>query len=182
MIERRLPQAVLKAAARADVLREGPYASAWFAHRDGEGIVTHVEVRGATYKGSLTGGAKTLFRLASDPSPFSRLVLAEAPIDALSLAAIERLQPGALYAATGGGMGPDSIAALERLLAAMAQTPAAILCSATDANAAGERFAAQHQALATKAGVAFTRLRPPLEDGDWNDALKQQTAGKGLIP
>ena len=79
-------------------------------------------------------------------------------------------------------MGPDSIAALERLLAAMAQTPAAILCSATDANAAGERFAAQHQALATKAGVAFTRLRPPLEDGDWNDALKQQTAGKGLIP
>ena len=180
VIERRLSQAILEAAGRADVLREGPHGSAWFAHRNCDGVVTHVDIRGPTYKGSLTGGAKTLFRLGSDPSPSSRLVLAEAPIDALSLAAIEGRAPGALYAATGGGMGPGTIAALEDLLAAMARFANPILCSAADANAAGERFAAQHEALAAKSGVAFARLRPPIEDGDWNDALKQRTAGKGL--
>lgn len=178
MIERRLPLAVLDAAASADVLREGYHGSAWFAHRSNDGVVTHVDVRGPTYKGSLTGGAKTLFRLASDACPISRLVLAEAPIDALSLAAIERLQPGTLYAATGGGMGPGTIATLEGRLAAMAQTAGAILCSAADANAAGERFAAQHEALAIKTGVAFARLRPPIEGCDWNDALKQRTQEK----
>ena len=176
--ERCLPPVVLEAAASADVLREGPYASAWFAHHDGECVVTHVDVRGPTYKGSLTGGAKTLFRLASDPSWLSRLVLAEAPIDALSLAALERLEPGTLYAATGGGMGPGTIAALEGLLAAMAQLSHPILCSAADANAAGERFAAQHNALTAKAGVAFARLRSPIEGGDWNGALKQRIQGK----
>ncbi|VFU16576.1 DUF3991 domain-containing protein [Methylocella tundrae] len=48
-IERRLLQAVLDAAARADVLREGPHGSAWFAHRGGDSVVTHVDVRGPTY-------------------------------------------------------------------------------------------------------------------------------------
>jgi hypothetical protein len=173
--ERRLPPAIIEAATRADVLREGPYASAWFAHRDGGGVVTHVDVRGPTYKGSLTGGAKTLFLFGPNASRFSRLVLAEAPIDALSLAALERVEHETLYAATGGGMGPGTIAALERVLAEMALVSNPILFSAADANAAGERFAAQHEALAMKAGVGFARLRPPIEDGDWNDLLKQRT-------
>src|SRR6516162_1801473 len=38
---RRLPVRVLEAADRADILREGPYGSGWFAHRDEANIVTH---------------------------------------------------------------------------------------------------------------------------------------------
>jgi hypothetical protein len=76
----------------AGVLREGPVGSAWFAHFDRAGDVAHVDVRGPTYKGSLTGGVKSLFRLPLNGPPLPRLVLTEAAIDALRLAAIENLR------------------------------------------------------------------------------------------
>jgi hypothetical protein len=169
---RQLPFRVLAPASAADVLREGPYGSAWFAHRDDAGHVTHVEIRGSTYKGSLTGGTKTLFRFHSGSSPPTRFVLAEAPIDALSLAAIEDLRRDTLYAATGGGMGPPTIEAITHILSQMAAIPGAVFCSAADANAAGDHYALRHQEFAAAAGLAFARLKPPIENGDWNDVLR----------
>ena len=127
--------------------------------------------------------AKSLFRLpplAQSLPP--RLVLAEAAIDALSLAAIECLRADTLYAASGGGMGPGTIAALEALLTAMATLPGALFCSATDANGPGDRFAERHRALAEKFGVGFERLRPPIEGGDWNDVLPAPGDYLGLDP
>ena len=56
--ERGLTPEVVLAAARADALREGPYASAWFAHRDGAGTLTGIEMRGPTYRGFSTDGDK----------------------------------------------------------------------------------------------------------------------------
>jgi len=172
-LDRGLPDLILKAATAADVLREGAYGSPWFAHRDETGRVTHVEIRAQNYKGSLAGGVKTLFRFPGGDPPFSRLVVAEAPIDALSIAVIEQCQPHTLYAATGGGMGPATIAAIEQLLAGMAGQADAF-CSATDANSAGDLYAARHREIAEKAGVGFVRLRPPIENADWNDIIKQQ--------
>jgi hypothetical protein len=104
-LERGLSPAIIEAASVADVLREGPVGSAWFAHVDRGGAVAHVDVRGPTYKGSLTGGVKSLFRLPLEGPALPRLVLTEAAIDALSLAALESLRSDTLYAATGGGMG-----------------------------------------------------------------------------
>ncbi len=69
--ERRLPESVIKAATAADVLREGAYGSPWFAHRNEAGAVTHVEIRAATYRGSLAGGVKTLFRFPGGDPPGS---------------------------------------------------------------------------------------------------------------
>ncbi len=83
-------------------MRDGAYGSAWFAHRDG-GVVTHVEIRGATFKGSLRGGDKTLFRVQADRGETSRLVITEAPIDALSVAARSGTRCDTFYVATGGG-------------------------------------------------------------------------------
>ena len=177
--KRFLPTTIIEAASGAGVLREGPAGSAWFAHFDNEGVVAHVDVRGPTYKGSLTGGSKSLFRLPPAAPIRPRLVLAEAAIDTLSVAALERLRGDTLYAATGGGMGPSTIAALEALLAEMAALPGALLCSATDANDAGERFADRHRSAAEKFGVAFARLRPPIEGGDWNDVLRARAASRG---
>jgi Protein of unknown function (DUF3991)/Toprim-like len=175
---RGLPDELLIAAARSDVVREGPHASAWFAHRDPEGLVIHVDVRGPTYKGSLTGGRKALFAF---PCPYharrTRLVIAEAPIDALSRAAIERMREDTVYAATGGGMGPSTIDALKARLLALKNAPDALLESATDANPAGDRYAARHQDIAESLDVPFKRLRPPNEGGDWNDALKASVQG-----
>jgi hypothetical protein len=111
--------------------------------------------------------------LNSPPPP--RLVLTEAAIDALSLAAIENLRGDTLYAATSGGMGPGTIAALEALLVNIAMLPGALFCSATDANGPGDRFADRHRSLAREFGVAFARLRPPIEGGDWNEVLHKRT-------
>jgi hypothetical protein len=168
---RRLPASVLEAAATADILREGPSGSAWFAHRGDDGAVTHVEIRGPHFRGSLEGGNKTLFRLPGAAAQHWRLVIAEAPIDALSVAAIENVRTETLYAATGGGMGPATVQTIERLLARMAQLPCALLAGATDANPAGERYAARHAEFAAAAGVAFERLAPPA-GYDWNDILQ----------
>jgi hypothetical protein len=170
--QRGLSAAIIEAASVAGVLREGPVGSAWFAHFAHAGAVAHVDVRGPTYKGSLTGGVKSLFRLPLKGPPVSRLVLTEAAIDALSLAAIENLRGDTLYAATGGGMGPGTIAAIEALLVHIAMLPDALFCSAADANGPGDRFAGRHQSLASKFGIPFERLRPPIEGGDWNDALR----------
>ena len=180
--KRFLPSSILEAASAAGVLREGPAGSAWFAHFNGAGSVAHVDIRGPTYKGSLTGGAKSLFRMPGNNAPLPRLVLAEAAIDALSVAGIESLRVDTLYAATGGGMGPGTIAALEALLAATATLSGAIFCGATDANGPGDRFAERHRSLAERFSVPFARLRPPVEGGDWNDALRARSQHQGSTP
>lgn len=146
--DRRLPPGVLAAARKADSLREGPYGSPWFAHHDAHGLVTHIEIRGPAFKGSVRGGTKLVFRLPGGPSNLTRLVLAEAAIDALSLAAIEDIRTDTIYAATGGGMGPRTIEAVNRILAELAAHPNACFCSATDANPPGERYASHHRTLA----------------------------------
>jgi hypothetical protein len=174
--QRGLSAEIIDAASVAGVLREGPTSSAWFAHFDHAGAVAHVDVRGPTYKGSLTGGVKALFRFSSSGPPRPRLVVTEAAIDALSLAAIENLRGDTLYAATGGGMGPGTIAALEALLVDIARLPDALFCSATDADGPGDRFADRHQSLARQFGIPFARLRPPIEGGDWNDVLRAQSS------
>lgn len=171
---RRLPAEILAAADAAHVLREGPHGSAWFAHRNGNGAVTHVEIRGPDFKGSLRGGAKTLFQFRATGTSTTRIAVTEAPIDALSLAAIEGMEAATLYVATGGGMGPGTVAALEQALRAIGAVPEALLVSATDANAAGERYAARHAVLAAAAGVRFMRLEPTCGT-DWDDVL--QTTG-----
>ncbi len=171
---RALPAYVLTKAAGQDAVRAGPYGSAWLAHRQ-DGVVCHVEIRGPDYKGSLTGGQKTLFCLGSAIQPFRRLVIAEAPIDALSIAVLDVVRQDTLYVATGGGMGPGTVTALEQLASQIASIPDGLIASAADANTAGDRYATRHQELAAAAGVPFARLRPP--DGlDWNDVLQK---GKG---
>ena len=169
---RGLPPAVLAAADQADVVREGPYGSAWFAHRSNDGAVSHIEIRGPDFKGSVSGGTKVLFRLAGGRTAATRLAIAEAPIDALSLAAVEGIRSDTLYLATGGGMGPCTVEAIEQAVAAVAAHPAALLAGATDANKAGERYADKHAVLAAAAGVRFERLRPPAGT-DWNDVVRQ---------
>jgi hypothetical protein len=169
--QRALTRHVVEAAAAQDAVREGPYGSVWFAHRLHENV-SHVEIRGPAYKGSLTGGHKTLFRFRCDLGTVRRLTIAEAPIDGLSLAVLEDMRADTLYVATGGGMGPGTINALIEILGQLAAIPDALVSSAADANTAGDRYAARHAELTANAGVPFARLRPP-EGLDWNDVLQR---------
>ena len=170
--QRGLPERILVAAGAADVLREGPHGSAWFAHRDDAGILTGIEMRGPAWRSFSAGGGKTLFRLPGGQGRLTRVAVCEAAIDALSLAAIERQRRDTLYAATAGGMGPATVAALQQLLHGLAADPAGMLIAATDADTAGRRHAARLAGLATEAGVPFDRLLPPDGLNDWNDAIR----------
>jgi len=48
--QRGLPERILAAAHAADAIREGPRGSAWFAHRNGAGLLTGIEMRGLDYR------------------------------------------------------------------------------------------------------------------------------------
>lgn len=174
--ERGLPAAVVARAVRLDLLREGPKASAWFAHRDGVGRLTGIEMRGPAWRGFSAEGQKSLFRLlaGSVGHAATRLAVAEAAIDALSLAALEGLRPDTLYTAVAGGMGPLTLTCLEEELGALTARRGAVLAAATDADAAGERLATRLAELAAAAGVACERLRPWNGHKDWNDILRTQ--------
>jgi len=169
--ERGLTPEVIAAAVRADAVREGPYASAWFAHRDGEGTLTGIEMRGPNYRGFSEDGDKTLFRLQPGSQPPTRLAVLEAPIDALSLAALEGLRRDTLYVATAGGMGPGTLASLGQEIAALQGRPGAVLVAASDADPQGEKYAARLTAMAEAAGIPAERAAPAGHK-DWNDVLK----------
>ena len=99
------------------------------------------------------------------------MALLEAPIDALSLTAIEHMRADTLYAGTGCDMGPGTLDALRTILARLRKVAGMlVVVVATDASTAEDRYAAQHAALAADAAVSFERLRPP-EAQDRNDVL-----------
>jgi len=178
LTERRgLPERILIAARAADAIREGPRGSAWFAHRDGAGLMTGIEMRGPDWRNFSVGGGKTLFRLPGFRLPggsgrLPRVAVCEAAIDAISLAVIECFRRDTLYAATAGGMGPATVAAIQQLLHDLSADPAGILIAATDADTAGRRYAEKLAELATEARVRFDAILPPDGLNDWNDALR----------
>jgi hypothetical protein len=155
----------------ADAVREGQHGSAWFAHRDGAGGLTGIEMRGPDWRKFSAGGEKALFRLPGGPGFLPRVTVCEAAIDALSLAALEGMRVDTLYAATAGGIGPATVAALHELLEALAGNPAAMLVAATDADSARRRLAERLAEIAAGAGIAFAAPLPPDRFNNWNDAL-----------
>src|SRR5271163_3336585 len=76
--QRGLSAEIIEAASVAGVLREGPVGSAWFAHFDRGGAVAHVDVRGPTYKGSLTGLIGPFWQLRSSEFTILRMPLKRA--------------------------------------------------------------------------------------------------------
>ncbi len=163
---RGIPDPVLRQTVAAGVLREGPHGSMWAGHTDEAGRVTGWEERGPRWRGFASGGAKVLFRFG--PTEATRFCVTEAAIDAMSLAAIERLRLGSQYLSTGGGWSPSTEAALRGL----AIRPDVLLVAATDANSQGETFAERLRILAEEEGCNWQRLRPPSDD--WNACLKEK--------
>ena len=179
-VERRLPSGVLANAAALDAVREGPYGSAWFAHRTNDGRLTGIEMRGPSFRGFAADGAKSLFRLPGSNGVITRLTIAEAPIDALSVAALERIRADTLYVATGGGMGPGTIVALAGLFTELTTRADTEVVAATDTDEAGERYAIQLTEMAAYVGVRVKRAQPSDGLKDWNDVLKARR-GRGVL-
>ncbi|MBC9882342.1 DUF3991 domain-containing protein [Bradyrhizobium sp. INPA01-394B] len=166
--ERGLPAGIVKQAVACDRLREGPQGSIWAAHSDSAGALTGWEERGPEWRGFATGGAKELFRFG--PAGSERICITEAAIDALSLAAIERLRPDTLYVSTGGGWSPATDHAIRNL----AKRANVRLVAATDNNRQGDIYADRVRAIAGETSAEYTRSRPRTDD--WNEDLKALTA------
>lgn len=169
---RHLPEPVLRAAAGANVLRDGPRGSMWAAHRNADGIVTGWEERGPDWRGFASGGAKVLFRLGRYDA--LRLCVTEAAIDAMSLAALEGFRADTLYLSTGGGWSPATDAAIRGL----AGKPGVQLVAAADNNAQGDIYAGRLLALAEELGCSSERLRSVADD--WNADLKVREKAGGM--
>ncbi|WP_266065067.1 DUF3991 and toprim domain-containing protein [Brucella intermedia] len=162
--ERHIPEQVIRMATVQNLLREGPRGSMWAAHVDEAGTVTGWEERGPEWRGFAAGGSKVLFRLGL--SSALRICVTEAAIDAMSLAAIERMRRDTLYVSTGGGWSPGTEAAIR----ALAAQPAMRLVAATDANPQGEVFVSRLRELAAELSCDFERLKPAADD--WNAMLQ----------
>ncbi|MCW8060543.1 DUF3991 and toprim domain-containing protein [Agrobacterium tumefaciens] len=167
--ERHIPEQVIRMATVQNLLREGPRGSMWAAHVDEAGTVTGWEERGPEWRGFAAGGSKVLFRLGL--SSALRICVTEAAIDAMSLAAIERVRRSTLYVSTGGGWSPGT----ETAIRAHAVRPSVRLVAATDANPQGEVFVSRLRELSGEVGCEFERLRPLSED--WNDQLRVSANG-----
>ena len=136
--------------------------------------VTHVEIRAQNYKGSLAGGVKTLFRFPGGDPPFSRLVVSRGA-DRRSQHRRNRDN------ASRTRFTPRPAAAWARRRSPRSNSsspgwpgPRALSAAPTDANSAGDLYAARHERSPPKPASASSRLRPPIENGDWNDIIKQQ--------
>ncbi len=173
---RALPAGVVVEAGRQDVLREGPHGTAWFAHRDRADRLTGIEMRGPDYRGFSTGGDKALFRFrAGGKGTTQRLVVCEAPIDALSFAAVDPFAAQTLYVATAGGMGPRTIEELQALFADLAATGGRLLI-ATDNDKQGDRYAEMLEAMAHAVSLSSRRALPTGDANDWNAVLQRRGA------
>ena len=160
---RRLPAAIVERVNDAGLLREGIYGTAWALHRSNAGQPCGWEMRGPQYKGFAKGGDKALFWFG-ELAQARRVVVTEAAIDALSLAAIEGCKEGTAYVSTGGGFGPPTIASLRHVM-----RPGSRIVAATDRGTGGELLAGRLHELAKEAGAGFGRLRPNAKD--WNEQL-----------
>ena len=171
---RALPDEIVQAAIRQDVLREGRQGTACFSHRDQAANLTSFEMRGPEFRGCPADSTKTLFRFGAEDAVIRRLVVTEAAIDALSVASLDLTREGTLYLSTAGGIGPEGITALKALLTA---TVGGQLLIAVDRDTGGERMAATLSALAEAAGVVHTRVLPFDGQKDWNTVLQGRRGG-----
>lgn len=177
---RALPADIVLAAVDQDVLREGIRGTAWFAHHGQVPGLTGIEMRGPSYRGFSAGGDKALFRFrASGKGAIHRLVVCEAPIDALSYAARDTSQDGTLYVATAGGMGPHTLDALRAVMADLVTVPGARMLIATDNDEQGERYADNLRAMADAVCLWSGRALPTDGHNDWNAVLTAPHAAVG---
>ena len=175
-VTRALPAAVVAEAIRQDVLREGMHGTAWFAHHNHGGQLTGIEMRGPDYRGFSSGGDKALFRFRAHGMKVpNRVVVFEAPIDALSFAAVDPYATSTLYVATAGGMGPQTVRDLHALFAALAASGGRLLI-ATDNDEQGERYAGMLDGMAQAVSLSSKRVLPSNSAKDWNAFLTQRGA------
>lgn len=140
-----------------------------FRHDDAFGL-SGWETKNRNFTGFSGGGKKALFMCDTYPPGEvpTRIAITEAAIDAMSYAQLSR-KPG-LYVSFSGALSEDQLAQLTVLLE---NHPHAIIVTATDADAQGEKYAMMIHSIRPDAVRSRPGLksRPGEKFKDWNDVL-----------
>lgn len=179
-LERRgITAAVLSSPRVAGRVYADRYGNAAFPHY-GAGGLYGLELKSAEKAVFVRGSVKTFWR-ANGRREDSKLVIAEAVIDALSYHILHS-DPAALYAATGGGLSPEQGKKIAVFAAGRTGLKEVIL--ATDNDAGGDKIAAKIESAIRAGGYAGSvRRHSPEERGeDWNDVLKSTINTKEKQP
>jgi hypothetical protein len=155
----------------ADTWRIGPRQNVFFAHRDGEGVVTGFEIKNRGFTGFATGGRKTAWQSVQRPDDRA-LVVTESAIDALSY---HQLHPehaaGTRYLSTAGQPSRSQIELLDRLFSALPASSTVV--AAVDADSAGEALARGVRDLTRRHAELGFRRDAPTAAKDWNEVLQR---------
>ena len=137
--------------------------SACFAHRNADGGIVGASVRGTTSDFKQTIGQKItgFFRFALGREPISQIVITESPIEAISLAALERARK-TVYASTSGAGGLESVLMY-------AEKRGLKVIAAQNNDVAGEVMAQLTADHCQTKSLTSARHRPPVKD--WNQTL-----------
>jgi hypothetical protein len=142
--------------------------NAVFPHWNASGICGF-ELKNKGFTGFSPGGEKGLW-ISRTGKNYTRLVIAESAIDALSHAAIFP-DPAARYSSTGGKMNPQQPALIREAILKLPLEGEVI--AATDADEDGRKMAEQIKGISLEAERAFIRHEPPIEGTDWNDQIRK---------
>ena len=170
---RGITQDVLKSSRFAGRVFQDKYQNAVFPHFK-NGQVCGLELKGENISLFVRGSEKTLWRsnvFKSDDC----LVIAEAPVDALSYHIIHKLK-SAFYIATCGGFSKSQGNYIKEIFNLHPQITNVIIT--TDNNWGGDKLTQRLQNEITKSDYNGSVMRhSPIERGtDWNDVLKSENA------
>ena len=170
---RGITQDVLKSSRFAGRVFQDKYQNAVFPHFK-NGQVCGLELKGENISLFVRGSEKTLWRsnvFKSDDC----LVIAEAPVDAVSYHIIHKLK-SAFYIATCGGFSKSQGNYIKEIFNLHPQITNIIIT--TDNNWGGDKLAQRLQNEITKSDYNGSVMRhSPIERGtDWNDVLKSENA------
>ncbi len=140
------------------------HRSACFGHRDLAGNIVGASVRGITSRFFQTIGNKDdgFFSLRLGRNRPHRIAVVESPIEAISLASLDR-DLDTMYASSAGAGGLKPVLELAR------KFNLKVLAAQND-DAAGEVQASQTAEICRVHNLSFVRLRPSFPD--WNDTLR----------
>jgi len=148
----------------AGMIRQDSRGNAVFPHYDNTGLSGY-ELKNDGFTGFSRGGEKRAW-FTSNLGRAERVVVVESAIDGLSHADLTGDKEAA-YISIGGQPSPEQWQVLKATLEAKQEQGAALVI-ATDADQAGDKLAAQIQALAPGA-----ERQQPTAGKDWNDQLAQ---------
>jgi hypothetical protein len=149
----------------------GPHGNALFVHTTEAGDVTGYEIKNRGFTGFATGGTKSAWQSAAQPTDRA-IVLTESAVDALSYF---QLHPDSAsrtrFLSTGGAPSTRQVEILERTFAQLPPTTRVVV--ALDSDDAGAKLASPIADLVRGHNAITFERHSPAPAKDWNEVLQQ---------